>query len=229
LLFLDEQSYDEAEFDEVVYNWQETAFIPGDVEPVRSRQSPQERQDEYKISRSWSYWNRAVAKLDATKLQYGFKTLSPDNESAWLYEEWEAFEQGFRSDPDNALWKAEKDSFDIGKTERALDGIDYLLRDRKFMSTVGRSQTWQTIRDYRMELYNARLQYEQLETPADRKAMATQWDQWVRDEYLPQAGNFAEYYERYLAGRDLSGKQLLDRLLSIGSEFPIPAEEGVSQ
>ncbi len=229
LLFLDEQSYDEAEFDEVVYNWQETAFIPGDVEPVRSRQSPQERQDEYKISRSWSYWNRAVAKLDATKLQYGFKTLSPDNESAWLYEEWEAFEQGFRSDPDNALWKAEKDSFDIGKAERSLDGIDYLLRDRKFMSTVGRSQTWQTIRDYRMELYNARLQYEQLETSADRKAMATQWDQWVRDEYLPQAGNFAGYYERYLAGRDLSGQQLLDRPLSIGSEFPIPAEEGVSQ
>lgn len=226
LLFLDEQTYNEAEFSEVVYNWQNTAYIPGDTEPVRSRQSPQERVDEYKVSRSWALWNAAVAKRDALMMQYGFKSLQPDNESSWLYNQWEDFEAQFRADKDNALWVADKDAFDTGKAERALSGIDYLLRNRKFMSTVGKSQTWQTIRDYRLQLFNARTQYEAAETSEDRQAIAEQWDVFVREEMLPQAGNFANYYERYLAGRDLSGQQLLDRPLNIAG-FPLPSTSGV--
>ena len=226
LLFLDEQTYNEADFSEVVYNWQETAYLPGDTEPVRSRLSPQEREDEYKKDRSWAYWNQAVAKRDALMLQYGFKSLSPDNESAWLYNQWEQFESDFRSNPDNALWKQDKDQYDVGITERAIDGIDFLLKDRKFMSTIGRSQTWQTIKAYRVELFNARQQYEMAETTEDRQAIATQWDEFVRERYLPQAGNWAGYYERYLAGRDLSGQQLLDRPLNIAG-FPIPNTTGV--
>lgn len=227
LMFLDEQTYNEAEFSEVVYNWQETAYIPGDVTPVRTRPTPQEREDEYRKSRSWAVWNDSVAKLDALKLQYGYKTLSPDNETAWLYNQWNQFETEFRADPENALWKADKDRFDIGRTERALDGIDYLLRNRKFMSSVGRSQTWQTIRDYRLELDNARTYFEAAQTPAEREQIAYEWDEFVRNTYLPQAGNWAGYYERYLAGRDLSGQQLLDRPLTVGSGFPLPNTVGV--
>jgi hypothetical protein len=227
LMFLDEQTYNEAEFSEVVYNWQETAYIPGDVTPVRTRPTPQEREDEYRKSRSWAVWNDSVAKLDALKLQYGYKTLSPDNETAWLYNQWNQFETEFRANPENALWKADKDRFDIGRTERALDGIDYLLRNRKFMSSVGRSQTWQTIRDYRLELNNARTYFELAKTPAEREQIAYDWDEYVRNTYLPQAGNWAGYYERYLAGRDLSGQQLLDRPLTINSGFPLPNTVGV--
>jgi hypothetical protein len=172
-------------------------------------------------------WNDSVAKLDALKLQYGYKTLSPDNETAWLYNQWNQFETEFRADPENALWKADKDRFDIGRTERALDGIDYLLRNRKFMSTVGRSQTWQTIRSYRLELNNARTYFEAAQTPAEREQIAYEWDEFVRNTYLPQAGNWAGYYERYLAGRDLSGQQLLDRPLTVGSGFPLPNTVGV--
>ena len=227
LMFLDEQTYNEAELSEVVYNWQETAYIPGDVTPVRTRPTPQEREDEYRKSRSWAVWNDSVAKLDALKLQYGYKTLSPDNETAWLYNQWNQFETEFRADPENALWKADKDRFDIGRTERALDGIDYLLRSRKFMSTVGRSQTWQTVRAYRLELNNARTYFEAAQTPAEREQIAYEWDEYVRNTYLPQAGNWAGYYERYLAGRDLSGQQLLDRPLTVGSGFPLPNTVGV--
>ena len=226
LLFLDEQTYSEADFSEVVYNWQDTAYIPGDTQPVRERTPPQARMDEYMVSRSWSQWNAAVAKRDALMLQYGFKSLQPDNESAWLYNQWESFERSFRDDPENALWKADKDAFDTGKAERALDGIDYLLRNSKFMSTIGKSQTWQTIRDYRLQLFNARSQYEAAESSEDRQAIAEQWDIFVREQLLPQAGNFSNYYERFLAGRDLSGQQLLDRPLKIAG-FPLPSTSGV--
>ena len=65
--------------------------------------------------------------------------------------------------------------------------------------------------------------YEEAESTDDRDAIALQWDDFVRVNYLPQAGNFSGYYERYLAGRDLSGRQLLDRPLNIAG-FPLPQE-----
>jgi len=227
LLFLDEQTYSEADFSEVVYNWQETAYIPGDVEPVRSRATLQERQDEYKRSRSWAEWNASVARRDAMMLQYGFESLSPDNESAWLYNQWKQYETEFEADPENALWLADR-TFDPSRTQRALQGIDYLLKNRKFMSTIGKSLTWQGIKDYRVELFNARQYYEAAETSEDRKSIAEQWDQHVRTEFLPSSGNFANYYERYLSGRDLSGTQLLDRPFDPNRGFPIPVEAGVT-
>lgn len=226
LLFLDEQTYNEADFSEVVYNWQDTAYLPGDSEPIRDRPSPQERMDEYTVSRSWALWNQAVAKRDALMLQYGFKSLQPDNESSWLYDQWEAFEAQFRADRDNALWVADKDEFDTGRADRAIAGIDFLLQDRKFMNSIGKSVTWQAIRDYRVQLFNAREAYEAAETSEDSQAIAEQWDQFVREQILPQAGNFAGYYERFLAGRDLSGQQLLDRPLNIAG-FPLPSTSGV--
>ena len=221
LLFLDEQTFNQADFSEVVYNWQFTAYLPGDTEPVRDRLTPQEREDEYRIGRSWAQWNAAVTKRDALALQYGFKSLQPDGESAWLYEQWKSFEKSFENDPENALWKADKAEFDTGRAGRVIDGIDYLLKDRRFMSTIGKSVTWQTIRDYRVELFRARQMYEAAESTEERQSIATQWDEFVRTNFLPQAGNFSGYYERFLAGRDLSGQQLLDRPLST-TGFPLP-------
>jgi hypothetical protein len=226
LLFLDEQSYNEANFSQVIYDWQETAYLPGDTEPVRWRASLQERQDDYKRSRSWSEWNASVARRDALMLQYGFKSLSPDNESAWLYREWSEYEAGFEKDPENALWLADR-KFDPTRAKRAMQGIDYLLRNRKFMSTVGQSPTWQGIKDYRMELFNAQQYFSTAETSEDRRAIAEAWDEHVRTEFLPSAGNFANYYERYLAGRDLSGTQMLDRVFDPNRGFPLPKSVGV--
>lgn len=221
LLFLDEQTFNQADFSEVVYNWQFTAYIPGDTDPIKDRLTPQERQDQYKIDRSWSLWNAAVTKRDALALQYGFKSLQPEGESKWLYDQWKSFETEFMNDPENALWKADKAEFDTGRAERVLDGIDYLLKNRKFMSTIGTSVTWQTIKDYRVELFRARELYAAAESTEERQSIATQWDQFVRSSYLPQAGNFSGYYERFLAGRDLTGQQILDRPMSM-SGFPLP-------
>ena len=227
LLFLDEQTYNEADFSEVIYNWQQTAFIPGDTEPVRSRQTGQEREDEYKRGRSWAVWNQSVAKRDALMLQYGFKSLSPDNESAWLHTQWEQFKTEFEGNPENALWKADR-VFDPGKTQRALDGIQYLLSDRKFMSSIGASPTWQAIRSYRLEMSNAQQFYDAAETPDERATIARQWDEYVRTTFLPQAGNFANYYERYLSGKDLSGgRQMLDSPYDPNRGFPLPMNMGV--
>lgn len=223
LLFLDEQSYNQADFSEVVYNWQFNAFIPGDTQPIRDRMTPQERQDDYKVGRSWSEWNAAVSKRDALMLQYGFKSLQPEGKSAWLYDQWESFESEFASDPENALWKANKSEIDTGKADRVIDGIDYLLRDRGFMSSIGKSLTWQTIKDYRLELFGAREAYAAADSTETRDAIAQQWDEFVRATYLPQAGNFSGYYERFLAGRDLTGTQVLDRALNT-TGFPLPDE-----
>jgi hypothetical protein len=223
LLFLDEQSYKQEEFSEVVYNWQFQAFLPGDDEPIRERMSLQERSDDYKRGMSWSQWNEAIAVRDALKLQYGFETLKAEGDSQWLYDQWNTFQSEFELDPANALWKAERDMRDDGKADRVISGIDYLLANKKFMSSIGTGVTWQTIADYRSELTSARLAYEEAESTDDREAIALQWDDFVRVNYLPQAGNFSGYYERYLAGRDLSGRQLLDRPLNIAG-FPLPQE-----
>jgi len=147
---------------------------------VRDRLTPQEREDEYRIGRSWAQWNAAVTKRDALALQYGFKSLQPDGESAWLYEQWKSFEKSFENDPENALWKADKAEFDTGRAGRVIDGIDYLLKDRRFMSTIGKSVTWQTIRDYRVELFRARQMYEAAESTEERQSIATQWDDFSR-------------------------------------------------
>lgn len=223
LMFLDGVTYDESEFSQVVYDWQKNTMIPGETVPIRSRPTLQDRDDQYKLDRSWSLWNASTAKRDALMLQYDFKRLSPDDESAWLYEEWKSFENDFEQDPENALWFAEKNS-SSAKAPLALKSIDYLLNDRSFMSGVRDSSTWIGIRDYRSELDNARKFYQEAEGTEERKFVAEQWDDFVRTQILPQAGNFANYYERFLAGRDLDlrGRLLLERTFDPNRGFPLP-------
>lgn len=223
LMFLDELTYDESEFSQVVYDWQKNAYIPGETTPIRSRQSIQERQDQYKLDRSWAIWNASVAKRDAMMLQYDFKKLSPDDESSWLYEQWAEFESGFEQDPENALWFTQKNS-SSPRSLLAVKSIDYLLNDRPFMSSMRGSVTWEAIRHYRRELENARVAFQQAEGTEARRDAAERWDDFVRVEILPQAGNFSNYYERFLSGRDLdpNGRLAIERTRDPNRGFPLP-------
>lgn len=225
LMFLDARAYSDGEFNEAIYDWMANNSLPGETEPLLRRLTPDEINDELAIQESWSIYSAAAAKRDALMLQYGYKQLRPDGDSDWLYKQWSEWYEGFTSNPDNRLWVAERDSWDRGKTDRAIAGIDEFLGNKKWMSGPGTSITWQTIKDYRFELDNARNTYEYYNTveglsPTERsdakRQVAEEWDAYVRYWFLPVAGNFSDYYDRYLSGRDITGQQLLDR------EFDIP-------
>jgi hypothetical protein len=220
LMFLDARAYNDEDFSRAVYDWQFNNSLPGETEPLASRLTPQEIDDELKVQESWAYYNAAKAKLEAQMLQYGYNEIRPDGESSWLYDSWKEWESSFVGDPDNRLWYEEFNSRDDNKALRVLSGIDEFLNNDKWMSGAGSSITWNTISSYRSELDVARAAYDTAEDSETRKAIAQEWDSYVRYWFLPQAGNFSDYYERFLAGRDLTGRQLLDRELDL-PRYPI--------
>ena len=220
LLFLDAQDYDPEDFSGAVYSWMGRNSLPGESEPILGRMAPQKIEEEVSISRSWALYNAAVAKRDALMMEYGYKQLRPDGDSDWLYNEWNDFYNNFTSNPEHRLWFSEKTKWDSGKTLRVLDFIDEVLSDSDWMSNRGKSITWRVISEYREELDNARRDYDLAESTEERKNVAESWDSYVRYWFLPQAGNFSNYYERYLAGRDINGKSLLEREMDI-PRFPI--------
>ena len=216
LMFLDVRQYGDEDFSRAIYDKQFNMSLPGETEPLASRLPAQEIEDEIKIQASWAYYNASKAKLEAQMLQYGYNEIRPDGESAWLYDSWKEWESSFSGDPDNRLWYEEFNSRDDNRALRVLNGIDEFLNNDKWMSGPGSSITWNTISSYRSELDVARAAYDTAEDSETRKAIAQEWDSYVRYWFLPQAGNFSDYYERFLAGRDLTGRQLLDR------EFDFP-------
>jgi len=221
LMFLDSRDYNQDDFSRAVYDWQGRNSLPGEDEPILSRMSPQEIDDEIRISNSWAMYNAAVAKRDGLMMEYGYTQLRADGDSDWLYREWKEWEDRFESDEENRLWFNERSKTDRGKALRSIAGIDEFLNNPKWMSTQGKSITWQTILDYRTELDNARMAYDSAGTPDERKNIGETWDSYVRTWFLPQAGNFSDYYERFLSGRDIIGDNLLEgRRFSI-AQYPL--------
>jgi hypothetical protein len=232
LLFLDEQAYDQEDFSQAVYDWSFNTPLPGDTQPIRSRRSPQEQADEIARSQGWSMYNEATSNRDALKLKYGYNTLSPDNESYWLYEQWNSWLEDFKAG--NPVWYADFDERTSEKSLRAVNALDTVLNNKKYMSEFGQTQTWEVIGEYRRELTKVREKYEalndkeyELSITEVREDFAAQWDEYVRSTYLPEAGNFSGYYERFLAGRDITGDQLLDLEFNIPS-LPVPASANTS-
>jgi hypothetical protein len=222
LMFLDEMTYTEDEFSQAIYDSLFKTPLPGDDQPIKQRESAVETEREYARALSWAKWNASVAARDAALLQLGEKTMS-ETKTPELYAQWKQFEADFAGDPENALMLEEKGVINTGKTEIALRAIDSMLASRKWMSNVKGSPTWNAIGTYMTELKQAQADFELMGTSADKKAYAAQWDSYVRDKYLPGAGNFSGYYERYLAGRDLSGQQMLERELNIPG-FPLKGD-----
>lgn len=220
LMFLDQMAYKEEDFSQAIYDAQFNMTLPGDDEPIRSRDTEVEVQRQIKSARSWAIWNASVAARDAALMQLGEKTLKETGVTAGLYAQWKQFEADFMSNPDHALMVEEKGLINTGRTEIALRAIDSMLNNRSWMNGVRDSTTWTSIAGYMGELRRAKEQFDLLSTSADKDAFAVQWDAYVRARYLPGAGNFSGYYERYLAGRDLSGQQMLERDLNYPS-FPL--------
>lgn len=222
LLFLDEMTYTEDEFSQAVYDWSFRNSLPGDNEPIRERDDETDIKRELAKAQSWAVWNASIANRDAILLQLGEKTMRETGPTAALYAQWHAFEDAFVNDPQNSLMVEELGLINTGKTAIALKALNTMTSNREWMRTSGTSPTWKAIDRYLTALNTATSQYEALETTTDRRAFAAQWDAYVRDTYLPGAGNFAGYYERRLAGRDLTGgRQMLDRTLNIPG-FPLP-------
>lgn len=224
LLFLDEMTYTQEERSQAIYDWQFNNTLPGDDQTIRERNSPEAIEREYQKAKSWAVWSASIANRDAELMRLGKKTLSPNGVTAQLYTQWNAFVDQFTNDPKNASMVEELGLRNTGTTGTAIRSIRALLSNTQFMRSVGTSPTYSNIRKYMGELEIAQAQFEEQATnPELRKAFAIQWDSYVRDKFLPGAGNFATYYERYLAGRDLTeGDQLLERTLNIPG-FPLPA------
>jgi hypothetical protein len=224
LLFLDEQTYSQDEFSPELYDWMFQATLPGDDQPIMSKRSAVSIDDKLARDESWAFYNKAVAKRDGLMAQYGYTGLSPDDETAWLYQEWNTWEQQFRADPRNAQWLKDLGEVDRGRSERAVIALDRMLGNEAWMSQHGDSPTWRIAAEYRTNLDNARTAIELADSTEEKVAIAASWDAHVRKYFLPEAPNFAGYYEQYLAGRDLTGLQLLETDY-VRPQFPIPASQ----
>jgi hypothetical protein len=199
------------EFSSAVYDAVAGQAMPGEVQSIRSKKTPQEMRDAFMAMRSWQAYSDAVAVRDATMQQYGFKTLSQYNESHLLWVQWNEWLAGFKADPDNAQWLADFDTTDSNLPFRILDALDTVVSDADFMRANGSHPTYQTAVDYLRERDRAQEIYATQLTRDARESVARQWDSYVRETFLARSSVFAGWYVRYWdSGRDLANERVFE-------------------
>lgn len=192
----------EGNFDTTIYNWMGENTVPGDSENIRGKLTPEEIADRMALGESWDQYNKAKAKLDGLKAQYGYSQLSPDGESAWLYNEWQTWLNGFQMDPANAQWVADFGNTQTNKASLAIKGLSTVLADQTFMKANGGVPGYQIGARYLENRQRAEQAYQNASTE-DRERLAAEWDAWVSQNLLPSDSNFAGFYTRFLQGKDL--------------------------
>lgn len=193
----------DGEFDRAIYNWMAENSLPGDDQPLRSKLDPAEIQDRQAAEQSWAMYNASVAKRDAMMMQYGYTSLSPDGESAWLYRQWHDWTNSFILDPANKQWYAQFTGGNFGKANQTLQALATVLSSEQFMNTFNSVPAYQVATTY---LQNREIALRAFDDAADsdaRKAIQTQWDTWVTRNILPSSSEFASLYVRNLQGEDL--------------------------
>lgn len=194
----------DGEFDRAIYNWMSENTIPGDDQPIRSKLDPADIADRQAAEQSWSAYNASVAKRDAVMMQYGYSSLQPDGESAWLYQQWSQWVDGFVSDPANKQWYAEFTGGNYGKANQTIQALATVLSDENFMGTFKSVPAYQVATTY---LQNREIALQAFDQAADadaRRNLQAQWDAWVTRNILPSSSEFASLYVRNLQGEDLS-------------------------
>jgi len=192
----------EGNFDTTIYNWMGENSVPGDSEDIRDKLSPEAIADRMAIGESWNQYNKAKAKLDGLMAQYGYTQLRPDNESAWLYNEWQSWRNAFEMDDANAQWVADFGNFQNNKAELAIRGLSTLLADQSFMKKNAGVPGYQIGARYLENLARAKKAYQGAGTE-ERERLSLEWDAWVTQNLLPGDSNFAGFYTRFLQGKDL--------------------------
>lgn len=192
----------EGNFDTTIYNWMGENSVPGDSEDIRDKLSPEAIADRMAIGESWDQYNKAKAKLDGLMAQYGYTQLRPDNESAWLYNEWQSWLNAFEMDDANAQWVADFGNFQNNKAELAIRGLSTLLADQSFMKKNAGVPGYQIGARYLENLARAKKAYQGAGTE-ERERLSLEWDAWVTQNLLPGDSNFAGFYTRFLQGKDL--------------------------
>lgn len=194
----------DGEFDRAIYNWMSENTIPGDDQPIRSKLDPADIADRQAAEQSWAAYNASVAKRDAVMMQYGYSSLQPDGESAWLYQQWSQWVDGFVSDPANKQWYAEFTGGNYGKANQTIQALATVLSDENFMGTFKSVPAYQVATTY---LQNREIALQAFDQAADadaRRNLQAQWDAWVTRNILPSSSEFASLYVRNLQGEDLS-------------------------
>lgn len=193
----------DGEFDRAIYNWMSENTIPGDDQPIRSKLDPADIADRQAAEQSWAAYNASVAKRDATMMQYGYSSLQPDGESAWLHQQWSQWVDGFIADPANKQWYAEFTGGNYGKANQTLQALATVLSDEKFMGSFKSVPAYQVATTY---LQNREIALQAFDQAADadaRRNLQAQWDAWVTRNILPSSSEFASLYVRNLQGEDL--------------------------
>lgn len=192
----------EGNFDTTIYNWMGENTIPGDSEDIRGKLSPEEIADRMAVGESWDQYNKAKAKLDGLKAQYGYTQLRADGESAWLYNEWQNWLNAFEMDDANAQWVEDFYNKQTNKSQLAIKGLSSVLSDRSFMKQAAAVPGYQIGARYLEQRQRAEAAYTNASTE-ERERLAVEWDMWVTQNLLPGDSNFAGFYTRFLQGKDL--------------------------
>lgn len=192
----------QGDFDPTIYNWMADNSIPGDVDPMRSKLSPEQIADKTAVSESWKKYNAAIAKRDGLMAQYGYKQLSPDNDSAWLYNQWQTWLNNFQMDDANAQWLEDYGNFSSNRSQLALRGLTTVLADQQFMSENRGNPGYVIAARYLENRQKADAAYMAADSE-QRKVLQEEWNQWVTANLLPGSTDFSGFYVRYLQGKDL--------------------------
>lgn len=190
-------------FDPTIYNWMSDNAAPGDSEAMRSKLTPQQINDKMALNSSWDTYNKAKAKRDGLMAQYGYSQLRPDDETAWLYNQWESWLNGFQMDKKNAQWVADQGTIQTNGAALAIRGLATVLGNKTFMSQNAGVPGYQIASKYLFNRQRAEEAFANATDSDQQLALQQQWDQWVSKNLLPSSSEFAGFYTRYLQGKDL--------------------------
>jgi hypothetical protein len=193
----------EGEFDRSVYNFLGSATLPNDDVAIRGKYTPAEMADYEAAQRSWDEYNAAKARLDATMMKYGYKQLTRDGQSGWLYEQWNSWLDQFKAAPENRQWLDDFSEPDTAKTIKAINALTAVTQNNAFMSANGGYGAYQTAVAYLEQRANAVAAYDAATSSEQRQSILEQWDQYVTANLLPTSSEFAALYTRALQGKDL--------------------------
>ena len=196
----------DGEFDSAVYNNLYENSLPGETASIRSQRTPQEVTTAFLKQQSWNSYLASKSIVDAIAKQYGYRSLSPTGSSAWLYQQWHAWLDPFKQEPMNAAWLADFSAPDNGRADRLILGLRYIVNDKNFMQNSTSDPTYKIVQDYLTNLDIVRAAYDSVDTTEQKISIATQWQDYVENNFLSASSSMNNWYTRYFNdGRDLAG------------------------
>lgn len=194
----------EKDFDSAVYVWQlDNSPIPGGTSSFRGDADPLSEVDVQDVKAGWIEYNKLNDALDAEMEKYGVKSYNSEDGRAYKQYRDEQIAQIAVKFP---AWEAERRIFTIGKWRETLRGINKIVEDDKFLSSVGESApAWGLMKDYlqsrdwivnELELRKYNGDSASIDA-ASNQDLRESWDAYTTD-LKNQNTQFSSWYNRFL-------------------------------